>query len=107
MLNHPQKKDAHSPWKASPVMSSAPEEEWSLQDEDLLLILAARSDSLDNLPVAGACFEVDSKTHMPLMSDHKSLVINLAVSAPYWLLAQLFSQSLNYTTIGQLVCLPR
>lgn len=52
-------KEEHSPWKASPVMRSALEEEWSLWDEDFLLSLTTYSNSLLIIyQYQTACFEI-------------------------------------------------
>lgn len=79
--------DAHSPWKASPVICSAPEEEWSLQDEDLLLSPnCIQRLSFDNLPVSD-CMLWNSfqRPHVLDEWSQKSLLIDLAVNAPIFL----------------------
>lgn len=73
-------KDAHSPWKASLVIFSTPEEEWSLWDEDLLLSLTAHSNS----PLIIHCMLWNSfqKPHVPDEGSQQSLLINLVVNGP-------------------------
>lgn len=76
-------KDAQSPWKASLVIFSTPEEEWSLWDEDLLLSLTAHS----NAPLIIYCMLWNSfqKPHVPDEGSQQSLLINLVVNGPIFL----------------------